>query len=175
MHYLKAKRGQATSNNNKNNISNGSKDDGIIASFCTDCRMYNCDWNQIDDALIVATGETTMPMLLMIVADYLQKFRHPAECFGCQWKIGDARLFVTGCHDGIVRIFDSGLLDHTCLIELDGHSDRVFNVAFSPLNTNFIASCSNDKLFECGKIQRINHNEETRANLTGSCRCVKWA
>ena len=168
----KGERGQATSNNNKNNISNGSKDDGIIASFCTDCRMYNCDWNQIDDALIVATGETNYAYVIDDRGGLFAKFRHPAECFGCQWKIGDARLFVTGCHDGIVRIFDSGLVDHTCLIELDGHSDRVFNVAFSPLNTNFIASCSNDKTIRVWKIQRINHNEETRANLTGSCRCV---
>eukprot|EP00944_MAST-04C_sp_MAST-4C-sp1_P001147 g1147.t1 len=147
-------------------------EDSILASFSADCVMYKCDWNKEDETLIVATGESKFAFVINEKGLLVGKFRHPDNCFGCQWKVGDRSLFVTGCYDGIVRIFDSRFVENPCLLQLNGHVDRVFNVAFSPLINNVIASGSNDQTIRVWQIHRINHNENAQPDLTGNCKCI---
>ena len=134
-------------------------EDSMLASFSAGCVMYKCDWNKEDETLIVATGESKFAFVINEKGLLVGKFRHPDNCFGCQWKTGDRNLFVTGCYDGIVRIFDSRFVENPCLLELNGHVDRVFNVAFSPLINNVVASGSNDQTIRVWQIHRINHKE----------------
>ena len=85
-------------------------EDSMLASFPAGCVMYKCDWNKEDETLIVATGESKFAFVINEKGLLVGKFRHPDNCFGCQWKTGDRNLFVTGCYDGIVRILILALL-----------------------------------------------------------------
>ena len=55
---------------------------------------------------------------------------------------------------------------------MNGHVDRVFNVAFSPLINNVVASGSNDQTIRVWQIHRINHKENAQSDLTANCKCV---
>ena len=84
-------------------------EDSILASFSADCVMYKCDWNKEDETLIERQGKQ-FAFVINEKGLLVGKFRHPDNCFGCQWKVGDRSLFVTGCYDGIVRILILALL-----------------------------------------------------------------
>lgn len=52
-------------------------------------------------------------------------------------------MFAVGCKDSRVRVYD--LTATTPKKTLEGHSERVYNVAFNPCLPNLLASGSDDR------------------------------
>ena len=95
----------------------------------------------------------------------LARFKHPECAYGCEWSPFNRDLLVTGCHDGVARIWSTqgrcagggtdapttpggGALpapELAPLRALRGHGARVFNTVWSPLLPDTLASGSDDK------------------------------
>ena len=51
-------------------------EDSLLASFPAECVMYKCDWNKVDETLIVATGESKFAFVINEKGLLVSKFRH---------------------------------------------------------------------------------------------------
>ena len=68
-------------------------------------------------------------------------FPHPHQVFGVTWN-SSGDIFATGCLDSKVRVFNK---EQSSPIQIfEGHEKRVFNVVFSPIVPNILASGSDD-------------------------------
>ena len=96
---------------------------------------------------------------------------HPQGVFGCDFSELRPHFLVTGCKDGIVRVFDLGdpattnvvapapasssffgsssssasAMSPVPVFELRGHTERVFHTQWSPLVRNLLCSGSDDR------------------------------
>jgi hypothetical protein len=76
-------------------------------------------------------------------SDITFRYVHPAAVYGCAWSYTHASVIATACHDGIVRVFNHVFKD-PLMYQLVGHTQRVFGLAWSPLNPGQLASGSDD-------------------------------
>jgi len=85
-----------------------------------------------------------------------KQYAHPCKVFGCSWDpLGNPHDFITAGEDGLVRLFnfmDEGLLPKKTF---EGHTAKVYNVAYSSVLTNIAASASDDKSI---RIWRLDFN-----------------
>lgn len=107
---------------------------------------FGLKWNQIDKELLASTSSDGYAIIFNPSGKILRKFKHPAPAYGCDWSgFHKSGLLATGCHDGIVRIFDVSKDSNKPLLELQGHTARAFGVCWSPLLKDRLASGSDDK------------------------------
>lgn len=79
------------------------------------------------------------------------RFTHPGPVFGSAWCPHNCHFLATGCQDGLVRVFDF-TLNFPLLYELNAHTARSFNVAWSSLSMGMLASGSDDRTICVWKI-----------------------
>mmetsp|Transcript_71803 Transcript_71803/g.191534 ORF Transcript_71803/g.191534 Transcript_71803/m.191534 type:complete len:1269 (+) Transcript_71803:67-3873(+) len=80
--------------------------------------------------------------------EVLERFKHPKDATGVSWCPTDGQKLATGCVDGVVRIFNLhniGTCGEQTPTRLEGHSERIFNVAWHPLVPKVLASGSDDR------------------------------
>lgn len=75
----------------------------------------------------------------------IKQYDHPDAVFGVAWSPANENNFVTGCRDGMVRLYDICSGDQNCIKIFKGHTDRVYNVIFNPNLPNIIVSGSDDR------------------------------
>lgn len=70
-------------------------------------------------------------------------------------------MLCTGCHDGIVRVYDLASPSVTPKMELKGHTARVFNTVWSPLLEDVLCSGSDDKNIIVWNIKTVCRHQLT--------------
>ncbi|SPQ97791.1 unnamed protein product (mitochondrion) [Plasmodiophora brassicae] len=106
---------------------------------------YRVAWNTRNPTQIVSTSSDCTAVIFNPDGHVMHVLPHPAAVYGCDFSQFNENLLVTGCHDGIVRVFDLTLSTFNALHELRGHRERVFNTVWSPLLKDTVASGSDDK------------------------------
>ncbi len=79
----------------------------------------------------------------LTLSDITFRYEHPAAVYGCSWCPTHAAVIATGCHDGIVRVFNHVMKDQL-MYQLVGHTMRSFGVSWSPLMPGFLATGGDD-------------------------------
>lgn len=76
-----------------------------------------------------------------------KEYPHHSKVFGCSWDpIGSNPLeFITASEDGLVRLFNFGEETTMPKKTFEGHQAKVYNVIYSPVLPNIVASGSDDK------------------------------
>ena len=82
-------------------------------------------------------------------SNILFKYSHPAAVYGCSWCPTHSNVIVTGCHDGVVRVFN---IVHGLQFVLIGHTQRAFGVNWSPILPGVLASGSDDHTVNIWKV-----------------------
>ena len=104
---------------------------------------FRCSWSQVDADYVISTSRDRDAVVVCVSTGAVaQRYQHPAAVFGCDWHRVDAKRFVTGCQDGIVRVFDR--TQSAPVMALRGHSAKVFNTVWSKLQPHMLASGSDD-------------------------------
>lgn len=121
-------------------------------SFCA-------SWNQHDPKYIVMSTAASA-VFVVEIADYpvckqlrvMIEYPHPNKVFGCCWNPIKATEFVTACEDGYLRVYDtqSGVLHPVKTLE--GHTKKIYNVIFSPVLPNVVATGSDDRSIRIWRI-----------------------
>lgn len=70
-------------------------------------------------------------------------FNHAVSACGCAWHPFDANFFAAAFFDGSVRLWDYH--SKQVIAMLSGHSEKVFQVQWSPLKNGLLATSSDDK------------------------------
>lgn len=71
-----------------------------------------------------------------------RRYKHPKSAYGCDWSPFQEHLLVTGCGDGMVRVYDVASNSEQPLRTLKGHTARVFNTVWSPLLPGVLGACA---------------------------------
>ena len=74
-----------------------------------------------------------------------REFNHPSPVFGVCWSPKNENVFITGCKDAKVRLFDIRIGTGNPVKVLQGHTDKVYNVLYNPLLANIAISGSDDQ------------------------------
>lgn len=97
----------------------------------------------------------------------LHKFAHPNAVYGCDWNPFNPNLLATGCHDGIIRVFDVSQQIMTPIVKLEAHDARVFNVIWSPLVPGILASGSDDSTVRVWEVGDSTNDSKLLNTLEG--------
>ncbi|XP_022109388.1 WD repeat-containing protein 17-like [Acanthaster planci] len=106
--------------------------------------VYSVAWNQKDPKRIASCGGDHYCIVREADGKLLQKYRHPASVFGCDWSPNNKDMIATGCDDGKVRVFYIATATDQPLKAFLGHVAKVFNVKWSPLREGILCSGSDD-------------------------------
>jgi WD40 repeat protein len=107
--------------------------------------IYRIEWNPIDGKRILSTSADNTAVVFDDTGNVIRKFAHPQAVYGCHWHPTNPKVFATGCHDGVVRVFNIDSSSSKPIQMYAGHKARVFNVKWSTLLPDHIASGSDDK------------------------------
>ena len=100
-------------------------------------------------------------------------YQHPQEVYGCHWSPFNKNLLATGCHDGLVRVYDTSVVTGEPIRVLSGHRRRVFNTIWSPLLPNVLASGSDDRTI---RVWNISSGHPTLlSGHTNNVRALVWS
>lgn len=104
---------------------------------------FRCAWNTVNRELAISTASDRNAVIINVDDGVIVKrFTHPASVFGCDWHKVNGLLFVTGCQDAVVRVFDR--TQNAPLMALRGHDAKVFNTVWSSLQPQMLMSGSDD-------------------------------
>jgi len=92
-------------------------------------------------------------VFVILVADYpickqlviAKEYPHPNKAFGVCWNPTRENEFVTACEDGLLRVFDFSADSVLAVKTMEGHTQKIYNVVFSPVLPNLVASGSDDR------------------------------
>ncbi|XP_071786517.1 WD repeat-containing protein 17-like [Asterias amurensis] len=107
--------------------------------------VYSVAWNQKDPKRIASCGGDCYCIVREADGKLLQKYKHPAAVFGCDWSPNNKDMIATGCDDGKVRVFYVATATEQPLKAFLGHTAKVFNVKWSPLREGILCSGSDDR------------------------------
>ncbi len=102
-------------------------------------------WSRTDPDLLASVGMDKV-VVLWSVSDKVAKQRvnHPNDVMGCDWCPVTPGRLATACADGKVRVYFLAPVGPRLDFEFDAHVGRAFNVAFSPLVPQLLASGGDD-------------------------------
>ena len=93
-----------------------------------------------------------------------QRLAHPNVVYGVAWNpfnkyvnsVNDIcrNYIATACQDGIVRVFDIST-KKDAIYTLRGHTDKVFNLAWSPHFESILVSGSDDKTARVWDVKQV--------------------
>ncbi|XP_038063248.1 WD repeat-containing protein 17-like [Patiria miniata] len=106
--------------------------------------VFSVAWNQKDPKRIASCGGDNYCIVREADGKLLQKYKHPASVFGCDWSPNNKDMIATGCEDGKVRVFYIATATDQPLKAFLGHTAKVFNVKWSPLREGILCSGSDD-------------------------------
>jgi WD40 repeat protein len=116
-------------------------------------KSFRVAWNQLNPKYIVSSSKDGFAYVLAYKEDekdfvVFKKFgsENKKAMYGVAWNPFIPMRFAVGIDDGNINIIDmSDSIDVDDVTKtLVGHTDRVFNIVWHPLNENIIASGSND-------------------------------
>ncbi|KAA0157211.1 hypothetical protein FNF29_00563 [Cafeteria roenbergensis] len=127
-------------------------------------------WSRTDPDLLASVGMDKV-VVLWSVSDKVAKQRvnHPNDVMGCDWCPVTPGRLATACADGKVRVYFLAPVGPRLDFEFDAHVGRAFNVAFSPLVPQLLASGGDDGrvvVHHLGKgtsTKLIGHTDKVRA------------
>ncbi|XP_053398741.1 WD repeat-containing protein 17-like [Mercenaria mercenaria] len=106
--------------------------------------VFTVMWNQKDSRRIMSTGADGYCIIRQVDGEIIQKYRHPAAIYGCDWSPHNKDMLATGCEDKSVRVFYTATSSEHPLKVFTGHTAKVFHVKWSPLKENLLCSGSDD-------------------------------
>jgi len=136
--------------------------------------VYKVAWNKLDPTLLASTSKDKTCCVFREDGKLIKQFKHPNIVFGVDWCPSDKNLVATGCHDGVVRIFDVSKTENAPIRKLKGHTDSVFNVVWHPLHSNILMSGSNDHTV---RVWNLDHPDDACKVLKGhvnNVRALAW-
>ena len=74
-----------------------------------------------------------------------REYQHSDQVFGCSWNPFNENEFVTACNNRLIGLYDMSNQGSNPLKTFEGHTAKIYNVIFSPMLKNVIASGSDDK------------------------------
>ncbi|XP_072171647.1 WD repeat-containing protein 17-like [Diadema setosum] len=122
--------------------------------------IYSVAWCQKDSRRLASCGADNFCVIREIDGKLLQKYRHPAAVFGCDWSPNNKDMLATGCGDGAVRIYYIATSSDQPLKSFTGHTAKVFHVRWSPLRDGILCSGSDD-----GTIRIWDYTQESCVNI----------
>ena len=60
--------------------------------------------------------------------------------------------FVTACEDKLLRLFDFSISETNPVKSFEGHTSKIYNIVYSPVLPNIVASGSDDKTIRIWRI-----------------------
>lgn len=106
--------------------------------------VFTVVWNRKDSRRIMSTGADGYCIIRQVDGEVIQKYRHPAPVYGCDWSPHNKDMLATGCEDKNVRVFYTATSAELPLKVFTGHTGKVFHVKWSPLKENLLCSGSDD-------------------------------
>ncbi|GFN83793.1 WD repeat-containing protein 17, partial [Plakobranchus ocellatus] len=101
-------------------------------------------WNQTDSKSIMTCGKDGYCIVQQVDGTVIQKYKHPAAVFGCDWSPFNKDMLATGCEDKSVRVFYmASSTDHPIKV-FSGHESKVFHIRWNPLKEGVLCSGSDD-------------------------------
>uniref|UniRef100_A0A8C4RB88 WD repeat domain 17 n=1 Tax=Eptatretus burgeri TaxID=7764 RepID=A0A8C4RB88_EPTBU len=107
-------------------------------------RIFSIAWNKSDPKRIATGSADGFCIIHSIEGKVLQRYRHPAAVYGCDWSHTSSNMIATGCEDGNVRVYYLAAGSDQPLKVFKGHTAKVFNVRWSPLREGIFCSGSDD-------------------------------
>eukprot|EP00462_Mataza_sp_D1_P000592 CAMPEP_0175092440 /NCGR_PEP_ID=MMETSP0086_2-20121207/2465_1 /TAXON_ID=136419 /ORGANISM="Unknown Unknown, Strain D1" /LENGTH=1197 /DNA_ID=CAMNT_0016365305 /DNA_START=336 /DNA_END=3929 /DNA_ORIENTATION=- len=107
--------------------------------------VFKVHWNPLDSNLIASASVDTTCIIFNPNGKIVQTYVHPAPVYCCDWHPTNPNWIATGCHDGVVRVYDISTTSAKPIVEFRGHTARIFSIAWSPLLKDTIASCGDDR------------------------------
>eukprot|EP00455_Lapot_gusevi_P040938 TRINITY_DN4691_c0_g1_i4.p1 TRINITY_DN4691_c0_g1~~TRINITY_DN4691_c0_g1_i4.p1 ORF type:complete len:1101 (-),score=371.19 TRINITY_DN4691_c0_g1_i4:99-3326(-) len=134
--------------------------------------IFRVCWCPQDPDLLISTSSDKNLIVFNSSGTVLRKYGHPAQVYGCDINPFNKDLIATGCHDGMVRVFDLSQQTSMARQELRGHRARVFHTVWSPLLPNYLCSGSDDRTIIVWNIKTNEHTVLT--GHTNNVRALLW-
>ncbi|WAQ98157.1 WDR17-like protein [Mya arenaria] len=90
--------------------------------------VFTVVWSKKDSRRIMSVGADGLCVIRQVDGEVLQKYKHPAAVYGCDWCPHNKDMLATGCEDGKVRVFYSATSNDQPLKVFSGHTAKVFHV-----------------------------------------------
>ncbi|XP_077983757.1 WD repeat-containing protein 17-like [Glandiceps talaboti] len=135
--------------------------------------IYSISWNHKDSRRIATCGSDGHCIIRNVDGKVIQKYKHPAAVFGCDWSTNNKDMIATGCEDGNVRVYYIATTSDQPLKVFTGHTAKVFHVKWSPLREGILCSGSDD-----GTIRIWDYTQDACINVlaghAGPVRGLLW-
>ncbi|CAH1777058.1 unnamed protein product [Owenia fusiformis] len=132
--------------------------------------VYSVAWCPKDSRRIATCGADGHCIIRQVDGKILQKYKHPAAVFGCDWSPHNKDMIATGCEDKTVRVYYLPTNSEQPLKIFAGHSAKVFHVRWSPLREGILCSGSDDggiRIWDYTQDACINFLEGHKAPVRG--------
>ena len=131
---------------------------------------FKAAWNQLFPAHILLSCSNKGVCLIRVEDDpqcksllLEREYSHAAPVFGVCWSPTLENLFLTGCKDAKMRLFDTRTASPNPIRVFLGHTDKVYNVLYSPVLGNIAVSGSDDLSI------RVWNTDEQDGQATAVC------
>ncbi|XP_077865679.1 WD repeat-containing protein 17-like [Saccoglossus kowalevskii] len=135
--------------------------------------IYSISWNHKDSRRVATCGSDGHCIIRNVDGKVIQKYKHPAAVFGCDWSTNNKDMIATGCEDGNVRVYYIATTSDQPLKVFTGHTAKVFHVKWSPLREGILCSGSDD-----GTIRIWDYTQDACINVltghSGPVRGLSW-
>lgn len=135
--------------------------------------IFRVDWNKLDPSLIATSSADHKCIVQTVEGKPVRVYLHPREVYGCHWSPFNKDLLATGCHDGMVRVYNASVDSGEPVRVLGGHRRRVFNTVWSPLLPNVLASGSDDRTVRVWNIS--SGQSRLLSGHTNNVRALVWS
>lgn len=131
-------------------------------------------WNPYDPNLICSTSSDSTVVVFNPQGKVLKKYKHSKAIYGCDFNKINKNLLAVGGFDASVLVYDVSSVSNKPIHEFKGHTSRVFNVVWSPLLTNMIASGSDDRTIRVWDMSEPSKVKVLRGH-THNVRALVWS
>ncbi|KAK6173871.1 hypothetical protein SNE40_017251 [Patella caerulea] len=121
--------------------------------------VYSVAWNPKDSRHLMSCGADGYCIIRQLDGKIVQKYKHPAAVYGCDWSPHNKDMLATGCEDKKVRVYYITSSSDQPLKVFSGHTAKVFHIRWSPLREGILCSGADDhtiRIWDYTKEQCIN-------------------